>query len=71
MNRRRFPAPLVALALLASSVVQAEARPNILVAISDDHFWVHTSIWGSAFVETPSLDSVANEGFPFGNPYAV
>ena len=45
-------------------------RPNILIAISDDHSWIHTSIQGSAFVATPSLDSVASNGFLFSNAYA-
>ncbi|MFB3077534.1 MAG: sulfatase, partial [Lysobacterales bacterium] len=46
-------------------------RPNILIAISDDHSWLHTSVQGSAFVETPNLDSVANGGFRFSNAYAA
>jgi uncharacterized sulfatase len=41
-----------------------------LIAISDDHSWMHTSIQGSAFVATPSLDSVASSGFLFSNAYA-
>ena len=46
-------------------------RPNILIAISDDHSWIHTSVQGSAFVETPNLDSVASGGFRFSNAYAA
>jgi uncharacterized sulfatase len=46
-------------------------KPNILIAISDDHSWAHTSAQGSAFVETPNLDSVANQGFLFANAYAA
>ena len=45
-------------------------RPNILIAISDDHSWKHTSAQGSPFVETPNLDSVASAGFHFNNAYA-
>ncbi len=45
-------------------------RPNILIAISDDHSWLHTSVQGSAFVETPNLDSIASDGFRFTNAYA-
>ena len=40
-------------------------RPNILIAISDDHSWKHTSVQGSPFVDTPNLDSVASAGFYF------
>lgn len=46
-------------------------RPNILIAISDDHSWKHTSMEGSPFVETPNLDSVANAGFHFTNAYSA
>jgi uncharacterized sulfatase len=44
--------------------------PNILIAISDDHSWKHTSMEGSPFVETPNLDSVAEAGLRFSNAYA-
>ncbi len=64
--------------LLSLSVQSAPAiagplseKPNILIAISDDHSWLHASVQGSAFVETPNLDSVANGGFRFSNAYAA
>lgn len=44
--------------------------PNILIAISDDQSWAHTSIGGSTFVETPNFDSLAESGFRFTNAYA-
>ena len=68
---------LAAVALLMSLTTQVavasphSARPNILIAISDDHSWAHTSAQGSSFVETPSLDSVASSGFLFANAYAL
>lgn len=46
-------------------------RPNILIAISDDHSWKHTSAQGSPFVKTPNLDAIANDGFHFSNAYAA
>jgi uncharacterized sulfatase len=46
-------------------------RPNILLAISDDQSWQHTSAAGSPFVQTPVLDSVAESGFYFANGYAA
>jgi len=55
--------------LLAMASTQPD-RPNILIAISDDHSWKHTSAEGSPFVETPNLDSVARQGFRFTNAYA-
>ncbi len=67
---------LTAIALLLSLTPFAVAdpqseRPNILIAISDDHSWKHTSVQGSPFVETPNLDSIANGGFRFSNAYAA
>ena len=50
---------------------QQSERPNILIAISDDHSWKHTSVQGSPFVKTPNLDGIANGGFRFSNAYAA
>ncbi len=64
---------IITLLLSQSLFAAAEskpARPNILIAISDDHSWPHTSVQGSPFVETPNLDSIANAGFRFTNAYA-
>lgn len=46
-------------------------RPNILIAITDDHSWKHTSVQGSAFLDTPNMDRIANEGVRFNNAYAA
>ncbi len=46
-------------------------RPNILIAITDDHSWQHTSVQGSPFVDTPNVDRIASEGFRFINAYAA
>ena len=70
---------LAAVTLLVSLSVQSVSsiaspqseRPNILIAISDDHSWVHTSVQDSAFVETPNLDSIASGGIRFSNAYAA
>jgi N-sulfoglucosamine sulfohydrolase len=76
MNRR--PVLAVAFLLLSLSAqtvfaapVDPAKRPNILLAISDDQSWKHTSAAGSPFVQTPNLDSVANTGFYFENGYAA
>ena len=65
---------LAALALLLSLAFNGlanakAARPNILIAISDDHSWNDTSVQGSPFVKTPNVDSIANAGFRFSNAY--
>lgn len=42
-------------------------HPNILIAISDDQSYAHTSFAGCKFVNTPGFDSVANNGIYFRN----
>lgn len=55
-----------------SEIIEPRAeRPNILIAITDDHSWPDLSIYGSRFVETPNVDRVAKEGFLFENAYAA
>lgn len=44
------------------SVAGAAQRPNILLAISDDQSWMHTSFAGAKGVSTPAFDRVAREG---------
>lgn len=44
--------------------------PNILIAISDDQSFAHTSFAGSKFVSTPSFDRVARSGIYFTNCYS-
>jgi len=45
-------------------------RPNILIAISDDQSFAHTSFAGCKFVSTPGFDRVARDGIYFTNCYA-
>ena len=56
-------------ALLASAGTQVE-RPNILIAITDDHSWLHTSAQGSPFVDTPNIDRISDGGIRFTNAYS-
>ena len=44
-------------------------RPNILLAISDDQSWPHSSAYGCGFVNTPAFDRVAQEGVLFHNAF--
>lgn len=59
---------------LASSCSQNSTsnpkKPNILIVISDDQSYPHTSFAGSKFVNTPAFDRVAREGVYFTNAYA-
>ncbi|HBT86893.1 MAG TPA: sulfatase [Porphyromonadaceae bacterium] len=45
-------------------------RPNVLLVISDDQSFEHTSFAGSNFVSTPGFDKVAQSGIYFLNAYA-
>jgi len=38
-------------------------HPNILIAISDDQSFAHTSFAGCKFVNTPGFDRIAEAGF--------
>lgn len=42
-------------------------HPNILIAISDDQSFAHTSFAGCKFVSTPGFDRVAKNGIYFSN----
>jgi len=44
-------------------------RPNILIAISDDQSFSHTSFAGCKFISTPGFDRVARIGIFFTNCY--
>jgi N-sulfoglucosamine sulfohydrolase len=44
-------------------------RPNILVCISDDMSWEHTSIQGDPVVKTPHFDRVSRTGVRFEHAY--
>jgi len=45
-------------------------KPNILIAISDDQSFAHTSFAGCRFVNTPAFDRVAESGVYFTCCYA-
>lgn len=46
-------------------------RPNILIAISDDQSFPHTSFAGCEFINTPAFDRIAEEGIYFTNCMAA
>jgi len=46
-------------------------RPNILLAISDDQSFAHTSAAGFQAVRTPAFDRVAKEGVLFRNAFGA
>ncbi len=46
-------------------------RPNILLCISDNHFWQHLGCYGDKVVKTPNIDRIANKGVRFTNAYCA
>lgn len=75
MQRREF-LQRSALGLLGASSWMATGcgdsptiRPNVLVVISDDQSFAHTSVMGSKMVQTPAFDRIANEGVLFTNAF--
>ncbi|WPP50750.1 sulfatase family protein [Catalinimonas niigatensis] len=61
---------VLVLMLFSCSEEQAERKPNILFAISDDQSFLHTSFAGRSWVQTPAFDQVAKNGIYFTNCYA-
>lgn len=65
---------LVALFTLASpscDAATADARPNILFIMSDDHAAQAISCYGSKINQTPNLDRLAKEGMRFANCFCT
>lgn len=57
-----------AVALVANAVIAAD-RCNILLCISDDQSYAHTSANGDPVVNTPAFDRVAQEGIRFTHAF--
>ena len=53
----------------ANTMVFAENRPNILLAIGDDISWKHFGCYGSDFIKTPAVDRLALQGVRFSNAF--
>jgi arylsulfatase A-like enzyme len=49
----------------------AEARPNIVYIMSDDHGYQAISAYGSKLTSTPNIDRIANEGVRFDRCYVT
>jgi len=45
--------------------------PNILLVLSDDQSWLHTSIAGNRGIKTPAFDRIAEEGVLFENAFSA
>ncbi len=69
MKRATLGAPL--LCLLASVVVAADQRPNIVFIFTDDHCEQALSAYDPARISTPNMDRIANEGMRFNRCYVT
>lgn len=63
---------IAAITVIAASNTNpvAAERPNILIAVSDDQSWQHTSFAGYPAISTPAFDRIAREGVYFRNGFA-
>src|SRR4051794_8640528 len=66
-----LPLLLVAASLSASLVHAADARPNILYIMADDHAAHAISAYGSKINKTPNIDRIAKEGMRFTNCFVT
>lgn len=51
------------------ALARPASRPNILLLISDDQSWLHTSSFGERALRTPAFDQVAREGILFTHTF--
>ncbi len=71
------PIQIVSLSLLLlafcfqPSIGQRSEQPNILICVTDDQSWVHTSFAGERAISTPAFDWVASEGLYFSNAFCA
>lgn len=50
---------------------QVPDRPNIIFLLTDDHRWDALGAMGNTIVQTPNLDTLANQGYHFVNAYVT
>ena len=66
----RISITLLQLLILVGAAV-AQAQPNIVFILSDDHRWDTLGVMGHPFVDTPNIDSLAEEGVLFENAFVT
>jgi N-sulfoglucosamine sulfohydrolase len=60
-----------ALMLLCLQASIGQERPNILICITDDQSWVHTSRAGEKAIATSAFDQVASQGLYFSHAFCA
>ncbi len=56
---------------LSAVLLAAEAKPDIVVFLSDDHTWRDSSVYGSPGVNTPNMARLAASGMTFDNAFVA
>jgi arylsulfatase A-like enzyme len=59
------------LALVCSSRAHADARPNVLFILTDDHRADTIAAYGNSHISTPNMDRLAARGFSFRRNYCM
>ncbi|MED5462920.1 MAG: sulfatase-like hydrolase/transferase, partial [Pseudomonadota bacterium] len=68
--RRPVVLTLLIFASLVGSVAQTSTRPNILLIYVDDLGFGDLGSYGHPVIQTPNIDSLANEGMKFTSNYS-
>ena len=67
---KRYILPLTFI-ILFSCNSKDDDPPNIVLIIGDDHGWPYYGFMGNEIVNTPVLDSLANNGIVFTNGHVT
>lgn len=62
---------LVFFIVLSFLTIGANAKPNFVITIADDHGVHHTSPYGADEIQTPHLQQLASDGIRFTNAYVA
>jgi len=63
-------AAIVTAAMTLNAVAASNARPNLVVFISDDHGYLDSSVVGAPEFQTPNLERLAKAGMAFTHAFA-
>jgi len=61
--------PTITMSVIADEI--KNKKPNIVFILADDHRWDYLSVMDHPFIETPNIDSIANEGVLFDNAFVT
>ena len=71
MRRAAILTGLIGLCAIGGPVPHAQAPPNIVLIISDDHAWTDYGFMGHPLVKTPSIDRLAAAGKVYTRGYVA